>query len=95
MLTCPICRKQYNYERKICQECEFHLISSGLTLTKFQDKSNAYNVLLDENNKLFKHCRSRYNVQNKAIITNWDDIPQNYTHLFIEHRRMNAFLLYE
>ncbi|MFX1375214.1 MAG: hypothetical protein ACFFA0_05325 [Promethearchaeota archaeon] len=41
-LKCPICGKEYSYDKKICQVCEDRLINSGLVCNN-ENKSQKWN----------------------------------------------------
>ncbi len=65
-LNCPICGKEYFYDRKICQECEDSSIYSGL-ITTYEEEIQKWNcgIFLEENNSVFgkrKHFSSYINI---------------------------------
>ena len=53
-LNCPICGKEYFYDRKVCQECEDSSIYSGL-ITTYGGENQKWNcgIFLEDNNTVF------------------------------------------
>jgi len=57
-LKCPICGKEYSYERKICQECEEYSNYSGLIQIKsFDEYKWNCAIFLGNDNSVFKSGR--------------------------------------
>ncbi len=57
-LKCPVCQKEFNYESKICQECEDYSIYSGL-INKGGTNIQKWNcgVFLGFNSSAFKNTK--------------------------------------
>jgi len=54
-LKCPICGREYSYERKICQDCEDYSSYSGLTeIESFEEHKWNCALFLDKVNSAFK-----------------------------------------